>query len=168
MARQAPEPRIRMGDDFEREWPGASRLATEAVLNLYIAAALIESSSEANLRAENMPSLSAFNVLTILQGAGEPLPPSVIAERMMITRGTMTGLLSTLEQRGLVERTGRALDGRVRPAVITTAGAELVLSYRHRIHAAEKRLVAGLTKRQLEDLVRALGAIQDAAARLEI
>ncbi len=34
----APEPLIRVGDDFEDEYPGASALATECYANLYRAA----------------------------------------------------------------------------------------------------------------------------------
>ena len=35
-----PEPLIRVGDDFEDEYPGASALATECYANLYRAATM--------------------------------------------------------------------------------------------------------------------------------
>jgi len=44
---------------------------------------------------------SARQVLAVVEGAGEPLEPSVIAERVLITTGSMTSLLDNLEKRGL-------------------------------------------------------------------
>ena len=57
-------------------------------------------------------SVSAFQTLAILDGAGEPLPGHVIAERLLVTSASMTSLLDTLERRGHVERRPHPSDRR--------------------------------------------------------
>src|SRR5258708_29873059 len=49
-------------------------------------------------------SASASQILTTVEGAGEPLAPHIIADRLLVTTGTMTTLLDTLERRGLIRR----------------------------------------------------------------
>ncbi len=168
MARQDPLPRVQMGDAFETEWPGASRLATECVLNLWVLASQIEAASQPSVRDAGLGSMASFNVLTILHGAGEPLPPSVISERMMVTRGTMTGILDTLERRGLIRVTGHPADGRMRLVEITPPAFDKVIAYRKRVHAAERRLLAALPKTRQAGLLKAIARLQMAAAELTI
>ena len=55
-------------------------------------------------REEYQLSPSAREILAIIEGAGQPLEPSVIAERLLITTGSMTSLLDTLQKRGLIRR----------------------------------------------------------------
>lgn len=59
------------------------------------------------IRGHGLPSPAGFLILVILDGAQTPLPPHVVAERMFVTAGTMTGLIATLAKRGYVttERT---------------------------------------------------------------
>jgi MarR family transcriptional regulator, organic hydroperoxide resistance regulator len=54
----------------------------------------------------------ARGVLAVVEGAGEPLEPSVIAERLVVTTGSMTSLLDNLENRGLVRRRPHPSDRR--------------------------------------------------------
>ena len=86
----APEPLIRVGDDFEDEYPGASALATECYANLYRAATMSMDLHNRQTREEYQLSPSAREILAIIEGAGQPLEPSVIAERLLITTGSMT------------------------------------------------------------------------------
>jgi DNA-binding MarR family transcriptional regulator len=155
------EPRIRTEPGFEAAWPGASALATECILNLGWWAERLAAYGEAVVRAHGIPSRAAFNVLEILRGAGSPLPPSTIADRMIITRPTMTGILATLERHGLVRRHPHASDRRMSLIEITAQGAARGASLRARLHQAEKQWMAGLSadeQRTLLDLVAKLQA----------
>src|SRR2546430_1660138 len=98
------QPALRVPDAFEREFPTASRRATEAFLNIGVLVGGVRSAVETLVAAEGLPSMAAFNVLSVLGGDPEPLRPSVIAERMMVTRATITGVLDSLESRGFVRR----------------------------------------------------------------
>ena len=93
-----------MGDDFEDEYPGASALATECYANLVRAADLLLGLHNRHTSNEYQLSPSARGVLAAVEGAGQPLEPSVIAERLTVTTGSMTSLLDNLEKRGLVRR----------------------------------------------------------------
>lgn len=168
MAAQDPAPRVQVGESFETDWPGASRLATECVLNLWVLASQIETVSQASSRRAGFTSMAGFNVLTILHGAGEPLAPSVISERMMVTRGTMTGILATLERNALIRITRHPRDGRMRLAEITSEGIERTVAYRHRVHAAEARLMAALSPADQARFLRALARLQQSVSGLVI
>src|SRR6185503_8444501 len=84
-------PIVRLEPGFEAEWAGASRLATECVLNLGVLGEQMAAFGEALARRHGVPSRAAFNVLAILAGAEGPLPPSTIAERMVVSRPALTG-----------------------------------------------------------------------------
>jgi len=131
-----------------------------------VLATRIERSSQAWVRAQGLPSLAAFNVLTVLHGAGEELQPSTISDRLMVTRGTLTGILDSLERRGYVARRPHDGDGRMRVVTLTELGREKVDELRPRIHQAERRLVAGLTAEEQAALVGMLAQLQNAASQL--
>src|SRR5687768_201697 len=80
------------------------------------------------LREANL-SLSQYNVLRILRGAGdESLPCGEISERMVRRDPDLTRLLDRLESRRLVTRTRGTADRRVVQATITAEGLGLLES----------------------------------------
>ena len=78
---RGPNRSIRVGDDFEDEYPGASALATECYANLWRAADLLMGLHNRQTLDQYQLSPSARGVLAVVEGAGQPLEPSVIAER---------------------------------------------------------------------------------------
>lgn len=133
---------------------------------MYLLATMIERMSQAWVRDQGLSSLAAFNVLTVLQGAGEPLQPSTIAARLMVTRGTLTGILDSLERGGYIDRRQQGGDGRTRVVTLTDSGRRKVVELRPRVHQAERHLVGGLTPAEQAALVGMLARIQDATSRL--
>lgn len=75
------------------------------------------------LRRHAIPSPSGFVILNILDGAGTP--PHVIAERMVLTPGTMTGLIATLQKHGYVTTAAAAGRGRNVLVSITDEGRRI-------------------------------------------
>src|SRR5687768_5803363 len=74
-------------------------------------------------------SVSQYNVLRILRGAGEEgLPCGEISERMVRRDPDLTRLLDRLETRGLVSRSRGTTDRRVVRAAITNVGLTLLES----------------------------------------
>src|SRR5690242_21403426 len=94
-----PEPFFRTPPGFE--WDA---LATECFINYGLLAGGVLSALDALIKAAGAPSMAAFNVLAVLDGAGEPLNPSTIAERLLVARATTTGVVDSLERHGLVRR----------------------------------------------------------------
>jgi DNA-binding MarR family transcriptional regulator len=105
------------------------------------------------------PSYTSFNALTVLAGAGEPIPPSVVAQRMVVTRPTVTGILKTLERLGLVIRTAHGSDGRMRLISLTDAGQDLVQHVLPEVHRFEAELFSTLDHRQQGALLDCLSAV---------
>jgi DNA-binding MarR family transcriptional regulator len=154
------EPGIRTEPGFEDAWPGASALATECVLNLGFLNQQMEAFGQSVVRRRGIPSVAAFNVLTILHGAGESLPPSAIAERMIVSRPTMTGILGTLERRGLIRRLPHGKDRRMTLVEITAEGRSRVDQLLPELHQAEKRWIGCLTEGEQLSLLGMLAKLQ--------
>ena len=95
---RAAEPLIRVGADFENEYPGAETLATECFANIWRTAELLMGLHNRHTLDQYQLSPSARGVLAVVEGAGQPLEPSVIAERLVVTTGSMTSLLDNLER----------------------------------------------------------------------
>jgi DNA-binding MarR family transcriptional regulator len=159
---RGPLPDIRPGAGFEQEWPGASAVATSLVLNLSALVHRIEAWGLELVRRRGISSIGAFNVLTILHGADGPLRPSVIAERMIVTRGTITALLDTLEKRDLIRRRTHAQDGRMRLVEITASGRDMVAELLPQLHQAEQRWMAALTPPEQAALLGLVAKLQQA------
>ena len=160
MGRRPTQPRFRVEPTFEAEYPGASALATECVINMGFLASRFTAFLEAAIRREGVPSAAAFNVLTILDGAGEPLPPSTIAERMILTRGTITGIVDSLERHGLVRRLRHRGDARMRLVEITAEGQSHVRRIVPWLHDVERRWLDCLTAAEQRQLLRTVAALQ--------
>jgi DNA-binding MarR family transcriptional regulator len=151
---------VQLGPDFATAWPGASRLATECVLNLGVLGEQMAAFGEALARHHGIPSRAAFNVLAILDGAGEPLPPSTIAERMIVSRPTLTGVLGTLERRGMVRRLPHPTDRRMALIAIAPRGRAAVAGLRPALHQAERRWLDCLTEEEQGALLGMLARLQ--------
>ena len=153
-------PQIQTEPGFEASWPGALALATECVLNLHALAERMDAFGRSLVHRHGVPSIAAFNVLTILRGAASPLPPSTIAARMIVTRPTMTGILRTLERRGLVQRTAHGYDGRMSLIEITAKGRSRVESILPELHEAERLWMACLSDEEQRSLLRMVARLQ--------
>jgi MarR family 2-MHQ and catechol resistance regulon transcriptional repressor len=156
-------PKVQLSDDFEATWPGARSLATSCILNMMFLSSQLNAFAESLGKAYDLPSMPSFNVLTILEGAGEPLKPSTIAERMVVHRATVTGILDSLERRGLVTRDRDPSDGRMRLVRITPAGIKIVKELLPKIHQSERRWIDHLSVSQQRTFLKLLAILQNAA-----
>jgi DNA-binding MarR family transcriptional regulator len=159
-----PEPLVQVDDDFESEYPGASALATECYANLARAGDLLMGLHNRQTLEDYQLSPSGRQVLAIVEGAGEPLEPSVIAERLLITTGSMTSLLDNLENRKLIRRLPHPADRRKLLIDITDAGRAIVDVLLPSFHAREHGVMtAALTKSEQRTLLNLIAKVQQAA-----
>jgi DNA-binding MarR family transcriptional regulator len=152
-------PLVRVHGQFEEEFPDGSALATECFLNLARVAVSMLSELSRLLDGFGVPSYTSFNALTVLAGAGEPIPPSLIAKRMVATRPTVTGILDTLERLGLVSRARHGSDGRMRLVSLTEPGRLLVQHVLPEVHRFERELFSALDRSQMANLLDTLAII---------
>jgi DNA-binding MarR family transcriptional regulator len=109
---------------------------------------------------------TAKQALAVIEGAGEPLEPSVIADRLIITTGSMTSMLNTLESRGLVRRMPHPDDRRKLLVAITSAGAAIVDELLPSLHSRERTIMTdALTKAEQRQLRVMLAKVQASIAR---
>jgi DNA-binding MarR family transcriptional regulator len=160
--RRTPELRVQLEPDFEAKWPGGSRLATSCFVNLWVLQGRLEHRSDQWVRREGYASSAAFNVLTVLQGANEALLPSEIAERLLVSRPTITGILDSLERQGQIRRMAHPSDGRMRHVTIMPEAGARVEASVGRLHVLERRILEALTPTDQATLLRILGSLQEA------
>jgi DNA-binding MarR family transcriptional regulator len=91
------------------------------VQNVFRAAAALRGSLEREALTPNDLSFGAFTMLFCLWVWG-PLEVRDAAERMAVSRPTVSGVADTLERRGLVERRDHASDARRRSLALTAEG----------------------------------------------
>ena len=107
---------------------------------------------------------SGRQILAVIEGAGEPLEPSVIAERLLITTGSVTSLLDNLEKRGLIRRLPHPQDRRRLLIDITPAAQTIVDELLPSLHARERAVMAtALSTNEQHELLRLIAKIQHAA-----
>ena len=95
----ANQSQIQIPPDFEQRYPNASARATECAMNLVFTADLLVKRISALLQPFDLSPASGL-VLGILADSETPLPPHIIADRLIISRATVTGLIDSLERRG--------------------------------------------------------------------
>ena len=107
---------------------------------------------------------SGRQILAVVEGAGGPLEPSVIAERLLITTGSVTSLLDNLEKRGLIRRLPHPEDRRKLLVEITPAAQAIVDELLPRLHARERDVIsAALSTDEQHVLLRLITKVQHAA-----
>jgi MarR family transcriptional regulator, 2-MHQ and catechol-resistance regulon repressor len=158
------EPLIRVGEDFEDEYPGASALATECYANLWRAADLLMELHNRQTLEQYQLSPSGRQILAVVEGAGEPLEPTVIAERLLVTTGSVTSLLDNLEKRGLIRRLPHPEDRRKLLIDITPEAQDIVDKLLPSMHARERDVMDGaLSASEQRQLLGFIAKLQQAA-----
>jgi DNA-binding MarR family transcriptional regulator len=156
MVQDAP---IRVEADHARRYPGADKLATECVVNLIRTESLVAGERNGRFRRFGLTG-STFNVLMILDAAPEPLSPHQLGERLLVTRGTVTGLLDTLQRQDLVRRVPHPTDRRMLLIELTDTGRTMLRETWRTHFPAEAEMMSVLFDAEKETLVRLLGKLQ--------
>ena len=93
-----------------------------------------------------------------------PLEPTVIAERLLVTTGTLTSLLDNLERRALIRRQPHPLDRRKLLVDITPAAQAIVDELLPSLHAREQNVIsAALSVKEQRELRRLIAKLQQSA-----
>lgn len=96
-----------------------------------------------------------FTVLVALEEDG-PASQAALGRRLGIDRSDMVAVINELEGRGFLERTRDEHDRRRNVIALTAAGRKALARLDARITAAQEALVAPLSAREREELVRLL------------
>ena len=152
---------IQVAPDFTKRYPDASPKATETAMNLVRTSELLVKRIADLIQPFDLTPSSGL-VLGILADFGEPLPPNKIAERLIISRASVTSLIDSLERRGYVRRAPHSTDRRMLLIELTDAGRQVAHEFRLLVHQNQKEWLAVLTEQEQSQLIATLHRIQTA------
>lgn len=135
------------------------RRSTEVLINVIRTDSLLTGALNRRFRRHGL-SLSGFNALVILRQAPDGVNPYEIADRLLVTRAAVTGILSALESKGLIRRRRSGADGRMSLIAITPAGKRLLEKLLPEHFTAERALASCLAANEKELLISLLGRLQ--------
>lgn len=146
----------------QQTWPQCDPLLVQGLIWLSRAYnAAVTSQAEA-LRPHGL-SPSAFNVLMALHNTiDHTLEPCQLAERLLVSRPSVTGLLDTLQNKLLIERRPHPDDRRRVIVALTRAGRAALESAFEDHHCEQEALFVDLTEDELSTLVTLLRRVKGA------
>jgi MarR family transcriptional regulator, organic hydroperoxide resistance regulator len=132
--------------------------AMAAVSNIYRAANVIRNHLERKVLADEDLSWAAFTVLFVLWIWGDQETRHLAAEAG-VTKGTLTGVLKTLEKRGLAKRRGHSDDGRLVIVGLEPKGLAVIERLFPAFNAGEAMVSTSLTEAEKDQLASLLRKI---------
>lgn len=154
---------VKVDPDFGEEYPEADSCCTEAFASLLVVGDVLMAVHERRIELTLGASQTVAQALAILDGASEPLTPSEIGERMLVSSATMTSLLDTLERRGWVRRTPNPDDRRSLLIEITDEGRSMSDTFIPGLHNVERRIMSALDEHERQQLLGLLQRVLDRA-----
>ena len=154
---------VRVGDDFTSEYPDADAASTELFATLMRTGFVLRAELDRVVSASLGINQAMTNTLAVIEGADEPLTPSEISDRTLISSATMTSTLDRLERQGWIRRLPNPEDRRSVLVEVTEEGQALCDRFLPGIHAVERRSCPTWTPPSATQLLRA--ARQDARRR---
>ena len=146
--------------NFEEMFPDGDAKASECASNLVATADLLLNNISQLLKPFDLSSASGI-VLSSLADSGDPLPPHDIAERLIVSRATVTGLVDSLEKRGFVRRRPHPTDRRMLLVEITDKGRKVADEFRPIVHRHHRGWFEVLDEKDKERFIGFLHRIQD-------
>lgn len=135
-------------------------LEEEAMLSIARTAAIIEHQATQALKPYNL-SLSQYNVLRILRGAGaDGLCRNEVGKRLVTEVPDVTRLLDRMEEAGLISRQRGAEDRRYVTTRITRKGLDLVGRLDRPVRELHQAQLGHVGKKTLRALIDALAEVR--------
>ena len=127
---------------------------------------LIEKRVRAGLREQFRTTLPRFDLLAQLERHPEGLKMNALSRLLMVTGGNVTAIVDQLAKEGLLERLDEPADRRAWLVRLTSAGRK---SFAEMARAHEEwvvELLAGLSRREHEELLKLLAKVKSHAVEV--
>ena len=157
---------VRVDADFEDEYPGGDATCTEAYASVCRTGEALLGELDRRIAATFGISQAAATALAVIDGAGTPLTPSQVADRVLIASATMTATLDLLERRGWIRRVPNPADRRSVLIEITPDGRATADQLLPGIRTVERSVLSALTPGERAQLLDLLSKILDRAAEV--
>jgi DNA-binding MarR family transcriptional regulator len=109
---------------------------------------------------------AAATALAVIDGAGAPLTPSQVSDRVLVASATMTATLDLLEYRGWIRRIPNPADRRSVLIEITPDGRAAADQLLPGIRTVERSILSALTPGEREHLLDLLSKVLARAAEV--
>ncbi|MHB1905954.1 MAG: MarR family winged helix-turn-helix transcriptional regulator [Acidimicrobiales bacterium] len=140
--------------------------AMSAVSNIYRAGSAVRHHMERTVLSDHDLSWVAFTVLWVLWIWGDQ-ETGHVAEEAGVTKGTLTGVIKTLQGRRLIRRLPHRDDRRRVSIGLTGSGRRLIETVFPAFNRHEAVAVASLTRAEQEELARLLRKVLRATSALD-
>jgi DNA-binding MarR family transcriptional regulator len=150
---------VRVDPDFQDEYPGGDASSTEAYASLVRAGNAVLHEIDRRVEASFDMAQAVGTVLAVLDGAGRPLTPTQISDRLLVASATMTANLDVLERRGWIRRLANPDDRRSTLVEITPEGRTAVDRLLTGIRQVERSAMETLTKDERVQLLDLLAKV---------
>lgn len=138
----------------------------QAISNIYRASVAVRRRAEATVLAEANVTWGGFTILFVLWVWGE-METTSLAVEADLAKGTLSGMLDTLERRDLVERNRHVQDSRKILVSLTDRGHETIETFFPVFNGFESSMCAGLTTDEQLELARLLRIVTTNATASE-
>lgn len=135
----------------------------DAISNIYRAAAGVRRRAEREVLATYGLSWGGFTILWVLW-VWDEMETAQLATECALAKGTLTGMLTTLEKQGLVERTRLENDKRRVLVALTPSGTAMIDELFPTFNAYETAMSHGLSADEKRELARLLRVVITNAA----
>ena len=156
---------VKVDADFEDEYPGGDTTCTEAYASLCRTGEALLGELDRRIAATFRISQAAATALAVIDGAGTPLTPSQVGDRVLIASATMTATLDLLERRGWIRRVPNPADRRSVLIEITPEGRATADQLLPGIRTVERSILSALTHDERAHLLDLLAKILDPDSR---
>jgi len=135
-------------------------------LRLLTCTQLIERQVRSRLREEFATTLPRFDLMAQLERYRDGLKMNELSRLLMVTGGNVTAIVDQLEKEGLVERLDEPADRRAFRIRLTRGGVktftEMARAHEHWV----VELLAGLTRRERDELLKLLAKLKQHAVEV--
>lgn len=114
-----------------------------------------------NLRSQDMTMAQIGALLTLYNSPEKQLSMKQLEKDLHVAQSTTAGIISRLEQKGLVNGCNDAKDRRIKLVRITQAGITRVLETEQEMTHAEEALLAGLNETERDILYSLLKKVKE-------
>ena len=150
---------VKVDADFPDEYPGGDTTCTEAYASLCRTGEALLGELDRRIAATFGISQAAATALAVIDGAGAPLTPSQVADRVLIASATMTATLDLLERHGWIRRVPNPADRRSVLIEITPEGRATTDQLLPGIRTVEQGILSALTHDERESLLDLLAKV---------
>ena len=136
-------------------------------LRLLTCTQLIERRVRSGLREEFATTLPRFDLMAQLERHREGLRMNELSRLLMVTGGNITAIVDQLEKEGQVERLDDSADRRAFRIRLTRSGEKSFLEMARAHEQWVVELLAGMSRREQDELLKLLAKVKQHAAEVE-